>query len=154
MQMPISELNGNAPVSSDGTTTANNPFQCSLAFANGETLAIHEGDVLPTQPFCYTSNLPNLIWSWDDCSPDWVPSTDYPIVIHGRLVPIKYWKALYKRNKKTGSEWEKLRNDWLYWKYFMKAYQAYETPEAFWDEFSDLQGWRLKYSPIKKILLD
>ncbi len=36
----------------------------------------------------------------------------------------------------------------------MKAYRAYETPEAFWDEFSDLQGRRLKYSPIKKILLD
>ncbi len=113
-QMPISELDENAPVSSDGT--ADNPFQCSLAFADGSTLAIHEGDVPPTQPFCYASDLPNLIRSWDDCSPDWVPSADYPIVIHSRPVPIKYWKALYKRNKKTGGEWEKLRNDWLYWK--------------------------------------
>lgn len=38
--------------------------------------------------------------------------------------------------------------------YFMEAYQAYKTPEAFWAEFSDSRGWKLKYSPIKKILLD
>lgn len=145
------------PVQTTQTPTSEldeNPFQCSLDFADGETLAIRQGDVPPTQPFCYASNLPNLIRSWDDCSPDWVPSADYPIVVHGRPVPIKHWKALYKRNKKTGGEWEKLRNDWLYWRYFMEEYRAYETPKAFWDVFSDLQGRRLKYSPIKRILLD
>ncbi|KAK0463133.1 uncharacterized protein EV420DRAFT_1732692 [Desarmillaria tabescens] len=145
MQTPTSELDENALVSSDGT--AHNPIQCLLVFADGETLAIHQGDVPPTKPFCYASNFPNLIRSWDNHSPDWVPSADYPIIIHGHPIPIKYWKDLYKRNKKTGNEWEKLKNDWLYWK-------AYEMPEAFWAEFSDYQGQRLKYSPIKKILLD
>ncbi len=37
--------------------------------------------------------------------------------------------------------------------YFVEAYQASPTPEAFWAEFSDSRGQRLKFTPIKKILL-
>ncbi|PBK83412.1 hypothetical protein ARMGADRAFT_905350, partial [Armillaria gallica] len=90
---------------------------------------------------------------WDDRNPDWAPSVDYPIVIHGRPIPIKYWKHIYKSNKKTGNEWEKLRSIWLEWKYFVEAYQASPTPDAFWAEFSDSRGQRLKFTPIKRILL-
>ncbi|KAK0437248.1 uncharacterized protein EV420DRAFT_1670065 [Desarmillaria tabescens] len=150
--LPTSELDGNAPVSSDDT--AINPIQCSLVFADGQTITVHQGDVPPTKPFCYASNLESLIRCWDDRNPDWAPSIDYPIVIHGRPVPIKYWKDIYKLNKKTGNEWEKLKSNWLDWKHFIEAYQAFETPEAFWAEFSDSQGQRLKFSRIKKILLE
>ncbi|KAK0433816.1 uncharacterized protein EV420DRAFT_1754716 [Desarmillaria tabescens] len=149
--LPTSELDGNAPVSSDDT--AINPIQCSLVFADGQTITVHQGDVPLTKPFCYASNLESLIRCWDDRNPDWAPSVDYPI-IHGRLVPIKYWKDIYKLNKKTGNEWEKLKSNWLDWKHFIEAYQAFETPEAFWAEFSDSQGQRLKFSRIKKILLE
>ncbi len=37
--------------------------------------------------------------------------------------------------------------------YFVEAYQASPMPEAFWAEFSDSHGQRLKFTPIKKILL-
>ncbi|KAK0449649.1 uncharacterized protein EV420DRAFT_1565213 [Desarmillaria tabescens] len=106
--LPTSELDGNAPVSSDDT--AINPIQCSLVFADGQTITVHQGDVLPTKPFCYASNLESLIRCWDDRNPDWAPSVDYPIIIHGR-------PDIYKLNKKTGNEWEKLKSNWLDWKH-------------------------------------
>ena len=37
--------------------------------------------------------------------------------------------------------------------YFVEAYQASPTPDAFWAEFSDSRGQRLKFTPIKRILL-
>ncbi|KAK0437444.1 uncharacterized protein EV420DRAFT_1588185 [Desarmillaria tabescens] len=92
--LPMSELDRNAPVLSDDT--AINPIQCLVTFRL-------------TKPFCYASNLESLIRCWDDRNPDWAPSVDYPIVIHGR-------PDIYKLNKKTGNEWEKLKSNWLDWK--------------------------------------
>ncbi|PBK82914.1 hypothetical protein ARMGADRAFT_683563 [Armillaria gallica] len=132
---PVSECNGNTPVSSDDTAV--NLIQCSLVFADGQVLIVRQGDVLPTKPFSYSTNLENLVQCWDDRNPDWAPSVDYPIIIHGCPIPIKYWKHIYKSNKKTGNEWEKLRSIWLEWKYFVEAYQASPMPDAFWAEFSD-----------------
>lgn len=148
---PVSECNGHTPVSSDDTTV--NPIQCSLVFADGQVLTVRQGDVPPTKPFSYTTNIQSLLQCWDDCNPDWAPPVDYPIVIHGRPIPIKYYKDIYKLNKKTGNEWEKLRSVWLDWKNFVEAYQASPTPEDFWDEFSDSRGQRLKFAPIKRTLL-
>ncbi|PBK75764.1 hypothetical protein ARMSODRAFT_1050463 [Armillaria solidipes] len=148
---PVSECNGNTPVSSDDTTV--NPIQCSLVFADGQVLTVRQGDVPPTKPFSYTTNIESLIQCWDDCNPDWAPPVDHPIIIHGRPIPIKYFRDIYKLNKKTGNEWEKLKNVWLDWKHFVEAYRVSPTPETFWADFSDARGRRLKFTRIKGILL-
>ncbi|KAK0462315.1 uncharacterized protein EV420DRAFT_1524015 [Desarmillaria tabescens] len=64
-----------------------------------------------------------------------------------------YWNMLYKYNKTVHGEWKTLKNDWMNWKFFMEAYRASGTPEAFWATYSDSQGQRLKYSRILQLLL-
>ncbi|KAK0481351.1 hypothetical protein IW261DRAFT_1562663 [Armillaria novae-zelandiae] len=127
-------------------------LQCTLTFADGVRLAICKNEVPPTQPFSYNTDLQRLIQSWDDCSADWAPPPDHPIVIHGRPIPIKHWGELYRFNKMANGEWKRLKSHWSNWQFFMQAYQASSTPEAFWDTFSDSDGRRLNFSTITKIL--
>ncbi|KAK0463347.1 hypothetical protein IW261DRAFT_1347829, partial [Armillaria novae-zelandiae] len=89
---------------------------------------------------------------WDDCSADWAPPPDHSIVIHGCPIPIKHWGELYRFNKTANGEWKRLKSHWSNWQFFMQAYQASSTPEAFWDTFSDSDGRHLNFSTITKIL--
>ncbi|KAK0440481.1 uncharacterized protein EV420DRAFT_1650498 [Desarmillaria tabescens] len=144
MPASTSELDGDASILSDDH--AGSQIQCSLVFADGEMLIVRQGDVPPMKPFHYASDIPNLIRSWDDHSPDWAPPPNHPIIINGCSIPIKYWKDLYKYNKQTGSEWQKLKNVWSKWRYFIEAYNASGTPEAFWMKISDSRGQKLPFS--------
>ncbi|KAK0492552.1 hypothetical protein EDD18DRAFT_1410385 [Armillaria luteobubalina] len=127
-------------------------IQCTLKLANGVTVVIKRSDVPPTTPFCY-ADMANLIASWDDCSPDWAPPPNHPIVIHGYPIPVKYFQHLYRRNSGMSDEWKRLKNDWTNWRYFMRAYKA-STPGAFWARFSNNQGRRLPFSRITKLLME
>ncbi|KAK0460350.1 hypothetical protein IW261DRAFT_1577661 [Armillaria novae-zelandiae] len=136
-------------------TTSASPdrIQCSLSFANGETFVVRESDVPPTQPFCYNTDLPNLIRSWDDHGEDWDPPSNHPINVNGRPIPIIYWRDLYRFNRETGGEWKRLKDTWNNWRYFMEEYNASDTPEDFWTKFSK-SGVRMSFSRIKTILLE
>ncbi|KAK0223280.1 hypothetical protein IW262DRAFT_1458286 [Armillaria fumosa] len=52
----------------------------------------------------------------------------------------------------VNGEWKRLKSHWSNWQFFMQAYQASRTPEAFWDTFSDSDGQYLKFSLITNIL--
>ncbi|KAK0188367.1 hypothetical protein F5146DRAFT_1139883 [Armillaria mellea] len=106
-------------------------LQCMLTFANGTK---------------------HLIQSWDDSSTDWAPPSDHPIIIHGCPIPIKDWGELYRFNKMANGEWGRLKSHWSNWQFFMEAYRAIGTPEAFWSTFSDSRGHHLKFTYIMKIL--
>ncbi|KAK0188742.1 hypothetical protein F5146DRAFT_1225463 [Armillaria mellea] len=127
-------------------------LQCTLTFADGTKMAIYKHEVPLTQLFCYNTDLQCLIQSWDDSSTDWAPPSDHPIIIRGHPILIKDWGELYRFNKMANGEWGRLKSHWSNWQFFMEAYQAIGTPEAFWSTFSDSQGHHLKFTHITKIL--
>ncbi|KAK0476482.1 hypothetical protein IW261DRAFT_1339711 [Armillaria novae-zelandiae] len=135
----------------DGAAVPGGSKQCTLQFADGTSLSFDPSAVPPTKPFRYASDLPSLIASWDDHSPDWNPTTDYPIKIYGRPIPIRLWKDLYCRNKALPTEWKQLKHVWGLWREFMKSYQAV-TPDDFWKRFSHGSGQRFSFSLISDIL--
>ncbi|KAK0224194.1 hypothetical protein IW262DRAFT_1459246 [Armillaria fumosa] len=116
----LSEVMETMSVSLNDATS--DSIQCILKLANGVKIAIKQSDVPSTTPFCYT-DMANLIASWDDCSPDWAPPPNHPIVIHGYLIPVKHFQQLYQSNSEMGDEWKHLKNDWMNWRYFMWAYK-------------------------------
>ncbi|SJL13782.1 uncharacterized protein ARMOST_17230 [Armillaria ostoyae] len=126
-------------------------IQCILQFADGTSLSVDQGAVPPTKPFRYASDLTGLIASWDDGSPEWNPTSDYPIKIYGRPIPIRLWRDIYCRNEAVPGEWKRLKHVWGLWHEFMKSYRAL-TPDRFWARFSHQSGQRFSFSRISDIL--
>ncbi|KAK0217979.1 hypothetical protein IW262DRAFT_1495353 [Armillaria fumosa] len=137
----------------DGAAQSGGSKQCILHFADGTSLSFDQSAVPPTKPFCYASDLPSLIASWDDHSPDWNPTSDYPIKIYGRPIPIRLWKDLYCHNKALPTEWKQLKHVWGLWHEFMKSYWAV-MPDKFWKRFSHRSGECFSFSQILEILWD
>ncbi|PBK86690.1 hypothetical protein ARMGADRAFT_1168927 [Armillaria gallica] len=141
--------NGHNIKTSDAVSSGSR--QCTLQFADGTSLSVDQGAIPPTKPFQYASDITSLIASWDDGSPEWNPTSDYPIKIYGRPIPIRLWHDLYCLNNALPGEWKQLKHVWGLWRHFMKSYQAL-TPDRFWARFSHASGQRFSFSRISDIL--
>ncbi|KAK0227012.1 hypothetical protein EDD85DRAFT_975423 [Armillaria nabsnona] len=119
--------------------------QCTLQFADGTSLSVDQGAVPPTKPFRYALDMTSLIASWDDGSPEWNPTSDYPIKIYECPIPIRLWRDLYCSNNALPGEWKRLKHVWGLWCHFMKSYWAL-TPDRFWARFLHASGQQFSFS--------
>ncbi|KAF9020065.1 hypothetical protein BDZ89DRAFT_1043580 [Hymenopellis radicata] len=78
--------------------------------------------------------------------------SEIPATVPSRPIPLRYWKQLYVYNKEHGQEWKRLKNMWLNWHYFMKAYNDLGA-DQFWTRFILDTGRRMSFTKICAELL-
>lgn len=93
----------------------------SITLAGGNQLVFTENDVPwpPSVSFArdIRNDLPMLNGMWDDCTEHWAGSSF--LNIHGHLIPIIYWKAVYSAKQGNGwkpGEWKLIKSNYFDWK--------------------------------------
>ncbi|KAH9003273.1 hypothetical protein EDB86DRAFT_2826459 [Lactarius hatsudake] len=102
----------------------------------------------PTLPLVsFARDLPRLMRTWDDSSPEWTPS-EAVLRIQGEPIALKHWPTVYRYSK--SGQWACTKKNWAHWRDIATSWQEL-TETSFWQKFT-ADGQPMSYTAICEAL--
>ncbi|KAH9043623.1 hypothetical protein EDB85DRAFT_1911398 [Lactarius pseudohatsudake] len=118
-----------------------------LKLGNGRSLCFEKQSV-PNPPLVsFAKDLPRLVRTWDDSSPEWTPS-EAVLRIQGEPIALKHWPTVYRYGK--SSQWAGTKKNWAHWRDIATSWQEL-TETGFWQKFT-ADGQPMSYTAICEAL--
>ncbi|KAH9023513.1 hypothetical protein EDB84DRAFT_1564685 [Lactarius hengduanensis] len=114
---------------------------------NGGSLCFSRQSVPDPPSISFAKDLPRLVRTWDDSSPEWCPS-EAVLRIHGEPIALKHWPAVYRYGK--SGQWAGTKKNWANWRYIATSWKEL-TEDGFWRKFT-ADGQPMSYTAICEAL--
>ncbi|KAH9026893.1 hypothetical protein EDB84DRAFT_1272925, partial [Lactarius hengduanensis] len=118
-----------------------------LQLGNGGSLCFSRQSVPDPPSISFAKDLPRLVRTWDDSSPEWCPS-EAVLRIHGEPIALKHWPAVYCYGK--SGQWAGTKKNWANWRYIATSWKEL-TEDGFWRKFT-ADGQPMSYTAICEAL--
>ncbi|KAH8997084.1 hypothetical protein EDB86DRAFT_2828856 [Lactarius hatsudake] len=128
------------------TTMTDGPLDY-LKLGNGRSLCFEKQSVPDPPLISFVRDLPRLMRTWDDSSPEWTPS-EAVLRIQGEPIALKHWPTVYRYGK--SGQWACTKKNWAHWRDIATSWQEL-TETGFWQKFT-ADGQPMSYTAICEAL--
>ncbi|KAH9164833.1 hypothetical protein EDB89DRAFT_2067853 [Lactarius sanguifluus] len=118
-----------------------------LKLGNGRSLCFEKQSVPDPPLVSFAKDLPRLMRTWDDSSPEWTPS-EAVLRIQGEPIALKHWPTVYRYGK--SGQWACTKKNWAHWRDIATSWQEL-TETGFWQKFT-ADGQPMSYTAICEAL--